>query len=134
MEQKEKDSKRFITPAGAGIVAICFFLPWVRLGVQGFYHYDSGLQIANMSNSCLMFWLILIAAIAIVVAFFVFEGQNNLKKMKPIVLVGAILSILIMVIGNQQQIGCSRLSEIQYGSVGTLIGFIISVFGLQFLR
>jgi ribosomal protein L40E/uncharacterized protein (DUF983 family) len=125
MEQKEKDSKRFITPAGAGLAAICFFLPWVRACGQDI----SGAQIANHGESAL--WLVLIAAIAIVGGFFIYEGQNNLKKLKPLAVVGALLSLLILLIKYAQVKG---EVEIQYGAVGTLIGFIASLFGLQFLE
>ena len=125
MEQKEKDSKRFITPAGAGLAAICFFLPWIRACGQDI----TGVQIANHGESVL--WLVLIAAIAIVGGFFIYEGQNNLKKLKPLAVVGALLSLLILLIKYAQVKG---EVEIQYGAVGTLIGFVSSLFGLQFLE
>mgnify|MGYP001576453708 FL=1 len=125
MEQKEKDSKRLITPAGAGLAAICFFLPWVRACGQDI----SGVQIANNGESAL--WFVFIAAIAIVVGFFIYDGQNNLKKLKPLAGVSALISLLILLIKYVQVKG---EVGIQYGAVGTLIGFITTLFGLQFLE
>jgi hypothetical protein len=128
MEQKEKDNKRFITPGGAGLAAICFFLPWVRACGQDV----SGIQIANNGES--VFWLVLIAAIVIVGGFFMFDGQNNLKKLKPIAIGGAVLSLLILFIKYSQFKNKGGIFEIQYGSIGTLLGFAASLFGIQFLE
>ncbi len=119
MEQKEKDSKRFISPGGAGLAAICFSLPWFRGCGQDI----SGAQIA--SNGGHEFWLILIAAVAIVGGFFVFDGQNNLKKLKPFALVGAILALLIMVLKFiQVKQDAGDMIEILPGSVGTILGLL----------
>lgn len=130
MKHKEKGSKRFITPGGAGLAAICFFLPWLRACGQDL----SGKQIASQSESAL--WFILIASVAIIVGFFVFEGQNNLTKLKPIVLLGAIVSLLIMLAKYVQftQKEASGVFEIQYGAIGTIIGFVASLVGVQFLE
>lgn len=129
MEQKEKDNKRFTTPGGAGLAAICFFLPWIRACGQDI----SGSQIA--SNGEALLWLVLIAAIVIVFGFVVYEGQDNLEKLKPFVLGGAILSLIILVIEyvkvSEQGSG---MFEVRYGSVGTLLGFIASLFGLKYLE
>lgn len=129
MEQKQKDSTRLITPGGAGLAVVCFFLPWVRACGQDL----SGAQIA--SNGSHELWLILVAAIVIIGGFFIFDRQNNFKKMKPIVLVCAILSLLIMLLKLIQiKKEGGNIIEIQYGSVGTVIGFIASLFGLKFLK
>jgi hypothetical protein len=133
MEQKPKDSRRYITPSGAGLAAICFFLPWFRACGQDV----SGSQIASNGESLL--WLVLIAAIAIVGGFFMYDEQNNLKKLKPIVIGGAILSLLILLIKyaqlrNQGNGMFEGVFELRYGSFGSLIGFIATLFGLQFLE
>lgn len=129
MEQKQKDSKRFITPSGAGFAVICFFLPWFRACGQDI----SGSQIASRGESLL--WLVLIAAIAIVVGFIFYDGQNKLTKLKPIVIGGAILSLLILPIKflqiKDQAFG---LFEIRYGAFAMLIGFITSLVGLKYLE
>jgi len=129
MDQKQKDGKRFITPSGAGLAAICFFMPWMRACGQDV----SGFQIANGGESAL--WLVLIAAIAIVVGFFIYDGQNKLKDLKPIVIVGAGVSLLILLFKysefNKQGGG---MFEMKFGSVGTILGFGASLFGLLFLE
>jgi|GEM_PF-912316 len=126
MEQKEKDSKRLITPAGAGLAAIAFFLPWVRACGQDI----SAAQIANNGSEVL--WLILIAAVAIVVAFFANDGKNNLKKIKPVVAIGAILSLSIMLIKYMQAKDAGI--QIRFGAIFAVIGFMASLFGMEFLE
>ncbi len=132
MEQKQKDNKRFISPGGAGLAAICFFLPWLKACGQDV----SGIQIANQGESAL--WLVLLSAIAIVVAFFIYDGQNNLKKLKPIVISGAGISLLILLLKysslKKQAGGMGGMFEIEFGSIGTVLGFIASLVGIQFLE
>lgn len=78
--------------------------------------------------------MILIAAIVVVAAFFVFDGQNKLKKLKPIVLVSAILGLLLMLLefARLKDQACGMF-EIRYGAVGIIVGFIASLIGIQFL-
>lgn len=129
MAQKEKDNKRFITPSGAGLAAICFFLPWIRACGQDI----SGVQIANNGESAL--WLVFLAAVAVVVAFFIYDGQNNLKKLKPLAIGSVALSFLILLIKYAQiRKQGGGMFEIQYGSIGTFLGFVASLIGLQYLE
>lgn len=128
MKQKGKDNKRFITPSGAGLAAICFFLPWIRACGRDM----SGVQIANNGESAL--WLVLLAAIAIVVVFFVYDSRNNLRKLKPIAICGAGLSLLILIIKYAQIKNRSGdMVEVEFGAVGTLLGLVAALFGIQFL-
>ncbi len=126
MEKKEKDSKRFISPAGAGLAVIMFFLPWVKACGGNL----SGADIARINNE---FWLILISAIAIVGAFFYFDNQNKLSKLKPIVVVGALLSLGIILF-KFAKVKSEGMIEIQYGVVLTVIGFVVSLFGITSLE
>jgi hypothetical protein len=129
MEQKEKDGKRFITPGGAGLAAICFFLPWLRACGQEF----SGAQVASQGGSDL--WLILIAALVVVVVFFMFDGQNKLSKVKPIAIIAAVLALGDMLLRFQKlkEIGAG-VDDLRIGAWGTIIGFVASVIGVQFLE
>ncbi|MBS3919498.1 MAG: zinc-ribbon domain-containing protein [Deltaproteobacteria bacterium] len=127
--KEEKDNKRFITPGGAGLAAICFFLPWVRAcGVE-----ISGFQIANEGGDWVV-WVILIVAIVILGCFFWF-GEEKTDILKPIVVLGGLLGLAILVIRFVQFLQeCKVMYEIRYGAIGTLIGFILSIFGLQFIE
>ena len=53
----------FITPAGAGIAIICFFLPWLRVSCLRDLEF-TGLEIAQLKAS---YWLVLAGEVAVVV-------------------------------------------------------------------
>ncbi|MCX5829258.1 MAG: zinc ribbon domain-containing protein [Deltaproteobacteria bacterium] len=131
MKKTEKDGRRFITPSGALLMAVCFFLPWVRAcGVE-----VSGADIASKGDTPIL-WLILAVSVITIGVFFIFDGQNKLNKIKPIVIIGSIISLLIIIIKYFQlknsEIGAAF--TFMYGFVGTVFGSIISLIGASFLQ
>lgn len=79
-------------------------------------------------------WVILIVAIVIIVCFFWF-GEEKTDILKPIVVLGGLLGLAILVIRFVQfEQECKVMYEIRYGAIGTLIGFIVSIVGLQFIE
>ncbi len=64
--------KKFLSPGGAGLVIICFFLPWVKFkcAADDASHNMSGFDLANHAN---MIWLVLIAAVFIIGVFFYYH-------------------------------------------------------------
>jgi hypothetical protein len=128
MGQKEKDGKRFMTPVGAGLAAICFFLPW--RGDLGF----SGAYMASHDNG--VFWLVLIAAIAIMAAFMIYNGNNKLSKAKPFVVTAAVIAfgvmlLLLLILNRFFGYG---VKDFTIGYWGSFAGFMTSLLGVQFLK
>ncbi|HRS51452.1 MAG TPA: hypothetical protein P5067_03370 [Candidatus Marinimicrobia bacterium] len=138
MEEK-KDSKIFLSPAGAIIALICFFLPWVRFSCMGETKNASGADLGGL------FWVVFAAAIFIVVIFFVFQKRKELAKSKSFILIASLAALVIILIqyvrfssGKQTEFGRIRPQDIgltiQFGSIGTVIGFILSLIGSFFLN
>lgn len=129
MEHKQKDKKRFISPAGAGLAAICFFLPWFR----GCDEDLSGAQIAY--NGEYEVWLVLAYSLAIVIGFVVYEKRNELLKFKPIAFALVLSSNLLIVIKMIEKKFYDIMEmDILYGSVGALVSALVSLGGLYYWK
>jgi Co/Zn/Cd efflux system component len=124
---------------GAILAAICFFLPWVKFSCSGIEKTASGSELGGI------LWLVLLAALVVVGAFFFFRNQGQIQKSKPIILVSSIVALAVMIVryiifmsGEKTQFGTIRPQDIglsfQFGAIGTLIGFIVALFGTTFLK
>ncbi|MBF0449818.1 MAG: hypothetical protein HQK75_03875 [Candidatus Magnetomorum sp.] len=88
-----------------------------------------------------IFWLVFVSALLIILVFFIYKNTNQLEKAKPIIVLSAICAICIMIYQyirfqagfdngfgktiKPQDLGFS----LKFGSIGTLIGFLLSLFG-----
>jgi len=138
-----EDKRGFLTPAGAAFALICFFLPWVEFSCDGKTRTSfSGVDIARYDG---IFWLVLVAAIVILMAFFYFRNQKQLIHARPIVALSSVagLGVLIFKVINffkgTQVLGQTIRPEdvglsIQFGVIGTLIGFVLALIGTAFLE
>jgi hypothetical protein len=133
------DKKRFITPSGAGIALICFFLPWAKFSCMGEVKYQSGADLGGI------FWAVFVAALAILAAYFVFSNNKQLKKAKPIVIASSLIALGILLyqyirysLGVETDLGKIKLEDIgfslQFGGIGTVIGYLLALFGTSFLN
>ena len=136
---EQKDNRIFLTPSGAIISIICFFLPWVRFSCMGVVKNASG---ADLGGS---FWLVFVAAIAILLIFFLFKNRNELHKAKPLIIISSLIALGVILFqyirfsaGENTDFGRVRPQDIglsiQFGGIGTLIGFILSFIGSFFLN
>ena len=124
----------FLTPAGAGIAVICFFLPWVRVSCGTVTVEASGARIGGI------FWAVFAVAIAIFVTFFFFWKIRRLLKIKLPVIIGAVFSITILFYKffdafgrNAADINLSDLGgAVRYGAVGEVLGFLAVIVGIIF--
>lgn len=135
-----KENKRiFLTPAGAMVVLICFFLPWVKVSCGRIVRTFSGPAIGGI------FWLVLIAALVIIVAFFYFRSKKQIQKSKYIVIFSSIVALVAifikyisLVCGQKNVLIKAGTKAIQFtilvGAMGTIIGFIVVVIGSFFLK
>lgn len=135
---EQKDSKRFISPAGAGIVLICFFLPWVQFSCAGNTRYASGAKLGGPM------WIVFAASIIILGSFFYFKSIKKLEQSKPITLISSIIGLIIIAYkyfdfasGMKTEFGTITPSDvglsIQFGGIFTVIGLILSIIGSSFL-
>ncbi len=92
-----------------------------------------------------MFWVVFAAAIFIVLIFFVFQTRKELAKSKPFILIASLAALVIILIqyirfssGELTEFGRIRPQDIgltiQFGGIGTVIGFILSFIGSFFLN
>ena len=135
---EQKDSKRFISPAGAGIVLICFFLPWVQFSCAGNTRYASGAKLGGPM------WIVFAASIIILGSFFYFKSIKKLEQSKPITLISSIIGLIIIAYkyfdfasGMKTELGTITPSDvglsIQFGGIATVIGLLLSIIGSSFL-
>ena len=82
--------KAFLSPAGAGLVLICFFLPWVRVSCAGKEMIISGHTLGGV------FWLVLGAAALSLAAFFYFHKRQKPKNARPFLLAISPLSVILI--------------------------------------
>lgn len=139
MSQNKEDKKVLLTPAGAIIALICFFLPWVKVSCARTTKSFSGLEIGGI------FWLVLVSTLAIIVAFFYFRSQKQLEKARPVALLSSIVALAVIFIRylslawEQKSVVAKAGSKaidctIQVGAIGTVIGFVVAVTGSVFLK
>jgi uncharacterized membrane protein len=139
MSETKENKKLFLTPAGALIVLICFFLPWVKVSCAGRVKNVSGAEIGGI------FWLVLVSALAIIVAFFYFRSQKKIEKSRPVAIPGSLLVLAVIFIKyvslawGQKSVFAKAGSKvidctIQLGAIGTVIGFVMTIIGSLFLK
>jgi hypothetical protein len=130
-----KKIRIFLTPAGAGIAIICFFLPWVKVSCGTITVQASGARIGGI------FWLVLIAAILILISFFVFWGRKELFRIKLVIPVAAAMAMIIMLYKFISTFGSGEVdikssdlfSVIRPGALGEFVGFIMAMLGSIFI-
>lgn len=129
----------FLSPAGAVIALICFFLPWVKFSCSGNEQTVSGSQIGGE------LWIVFTAAVVILGAFYLFRSQKQLDKARPVVILSSLAGLAVLlfkflkfVTPQETEFGTITLkdigSSIQFGAVGTVIGLIMALIGSSFLK
>jgi hypothetical protein len=126
------------SPAGAGIILICFFLPWVRVSCGGKNVTLSGAKIGGI------FWAIIALAGIMLTAYLYFKFQKSAHKSRFIFLVGAVISIGIIA---YQTIKVMLFPDIPFyipsalinfrikpGAWGTLVGLILILASAPYIR
>lgn len=128
----------FLTPAGAAIAAISFFLPWIRISCLGTSSY-SGMDFGGI------YWIVLLMAIAIFGAYFL------LRKFKRLHLLGIITAIATVVAWGVIAYGCLSVAggkkilfvrlgpddvhlKIHVGGYGTFLGYALALIGVTWRK
>jgi glucan phosphoethanolaminetransferase (alkaline phosphatase superfamily) len=137
--ENKEDKKTFLTPAGAMIALICFFLPWVKISCGRSTKSFSGPDIGGI------FWLVLIAALVMVIAFFYFRRKNQPEKSKYVAIIGSIMALLAIIVryislvygqnGIWVKAGTKAVRfKVQMGAIGTIFGLILVITGAVFIE
>ena len=139
VSEDKEDKRIFLTPAGACIALICFFLPWVKVSCGRTTRSLSGPDIGGI------FWLVLIAALVMTVAFFYFRSKNQPEKSRYVAIIGSIIAlaaIYIKFIGvayGQNSLLVKAGSKVvkfkvQIGAIGSIFGFILILIGEVYIK
>jgi uncharacterized membrane protein len=131
-----------LTPTGAGIAAVCFFLPWVQFSCGGYSRRVSGADIAGGDSSL---WIVFGAAVVIIGAYLVFKAQRRVAASRPITILSSLAGAALLIFkgiefSQPQQTMFGRISpqdlglSIQPGALGTLAGFGLAFLGALLTR
>jgi energy-coupling factor transporter transmembrane protein EcfT len=138
-----KNKKKFISPSGALLAILCFFMPWIKISCMGEAQYFSGAQLASEHGQHI-FWALLACAATILVVFVVCKYRKRLDIARPIVMLCAATGILILLFRYfdsskeiKTDMGVIRMQDlgitVEFGIVGTFIGFVLALAGTFFL-
>lgn len=123
-----------ISPAGAGLAALCFFLPWGRFSCAGMSRILTGAQIGGV------FWIVFAAALAIPLAIGAGLVFRRLRLARLAVAGLAFLGLAILIIeqvrfAHGQATGFGHVHandvgvELRLGGAGTALGLLIALAG-----
>lgn len=127
----------FISPAGALITGICFFLPWLEVSCVN--RKITGAGIGSIA------WGIPVLSLIIFLVFIYFYYNRELKKSRPYIITTAIVGLIIIgiiTVKFKQQIGTKYPDRslqdlgihIRFGIMGTIGGLLASLLGALFLN
>jgi hypothetical protein len=127
----------FLTPAGAGIAIICFFLPWVKVSCGAVTVQASGARIGGT------LWISFVLAILVLASFllFFFWRRKEMFRHRCIALVASVAAFLIIIYrflsafaggGNDIKLG-EIASVLKIGAYGSAGGLIMAALGALFM-
>ena len=120
----------WLSPAGAFIILICFFLPWLEVKCSGKKILGTGFTFANEATPL---WLIPIIALLVMLLYILYRNGLSLNWYRIGNLIAAGLGIVMMVltyISIEQKLSgffIKRITsyQIKFGLPGTLIGLLL---------
>jgi ribosomal protein S27AE len=125
-------TKAYGIPTGAIIAIICFFLPWLRISCDSYVVSKTGADLADWDGT---FWLILLAALAILGSYFYYYSQKRIEKCKTPTVISFVVVILVAILkmaaGIETPWGNLKMGDIkgvtpEIGIFGVIIGFLVS--------
>ncbi len=122
----------WLSPAGAIIILVCFFLPWLEVSCSGKKIIGSGLYFAQKAAPL---WLIPAFAVLVLLLFIWYWKGLSLTWFKVMLMTLAALGILMLVftyISIEQKLSgfvVKRITshEIKWGLIGTGVGFVLVI-------
>ena len=139
VSEDKEDKKIFLTPAGALIVLICFFLPWVKVSCGRTTRSLSGPDIGGI------FWLVLLAALVMMAAFFYFRNKNQPEKSMYVAIISSVIALAaiyikyVSVAYGQNSLLVKAGTKVvrfnvQIGAIGSILGFILILMGEVYIK
>jgi len=122
----------WLSPAGAIIILVCFFLPWLEVSCSGKKIIGSGLTFAQKAAPL---WLIPAFAILVLLLFIWYWKGLSLNWFKILLMSLAVLGILMLIftyISIEQKLSgfvVRRITshQIKGGLMGTAVGFVLVI-------
>src|SRR4051794_30757859 len=114
-----------IAQAGGLLALICFFLPWVSCLDEK----HSGIEIGGYA------WVSFVSSGAILLSVHFFKSAGRLSKARSIVRVAAVAALLALaIVYLQAKDKWGSLLKPEYGGLGTIVGFVMALYGSFFLE
>jgi hypothetical protein len=135
MDNKDADNRLiFLTPAGAAIAFISFFLPWIQISCLGRSSY-SGMDFGGI------YWIVLLMSVVILGAFFLLRKLKRLPLLKPVAIAATVIAWGVIIYGCIAIAGGKRILffrlgpesvhlKIHMGGYGTLFGYLLAILGV----
>ena len=139
LTEKVKKSRVFISPAGALIALICFFLPWGKVACQGV---EVGTYSASDRELGGVLWLAFVCTLGILGAFIYFFNRGETVRSKLFCIIGALVALIFIIVRYIQLTNDPYYKDFQdyiditvmYGAYGTVVGFLMVIGGSFFLN
>ncbi len=116
---------RWLTPAGAGVTVLCFFLPWMKVSCSGTRSL-SGYDLANHAG---LLWVILIAAAVTLVVSTILIIRGRLSRGRFLATGGPLAAIAAIVFEGVRNWDKIRSGVKVIGIVGVDVALQIGFFG-----
>ena len=124
----------FLSPAGAALTLICFFLPWAKVSCAPIHRTVTGPSLGGL------FWLVIPLGVAILLCFFYFRRRLAVGRSRPFIaaISGAALAIIVgksLMLAESATSGMSGKAagacsfKIEFGGVAVFGGLVISLVG-----
>ena len=123
----------FLTPAGAGIAIVSFFLPWIQISCLGTSRY-SGLDFGGI------YWTVFAMAALMLLGFFLLWKLKRLDLLRTVALIAVTASFAVIFYGCLAMSGGKRVLlihlgpddvhlKLHAGGYGTIVGYVMAVAG-----
>ena len=130
----------FLSPAGAMVVLICFFLPWATGSCAGIRRTVSGAQLGGF------LWLIPVMAVAAIGVGSVAASRTQRRGTRRSIALSALIVIAAAIVELLTPLGTKRTAlaglvhaddislTLKFGSYGSMVGLALWIVGLLFFR
>lgn len=139
MDNKDADNRLiFLTPAGAAIAFVSFFLPWIQISCLGRSSY-SGMDFGGI------YWIVLLTSGVIFGAFFLLRKLKRMDLLKFVTVAATMVAWGVIIYGCFSVAGGKKILfirlgpddvhlKIHLGGYGTFLGYALAVFGVTWRK